>query len=161
MKPYVNKIENIKTPSNKSDNLDDLINSLISTNKFLKDKKKDENIKREKSILNYKKANNILQKNVKLTNEICNKMEIYDKLEKGEFNLDDIIEKEDKINETDYEENILKLKKRHSNVVKLFNNNDNNETKNNNSNNDKGSISGSDDETVFIDIDVCKADNDD
>jgi hypothetical protein len=48
--------------------------------------------------------------------------------------------------------------------VKLFNH-DNNENLrlkiNYNSDNEKGSISGSDDENAFIDVDVCKADNDD
>jgi hypothetical protein len=160
MKPYVSKIENINVTKNNSDNLDDLINNLITTNKFLKNKQKDENVKRKKTISNLKKANDILQKNVQLTNQICNKMEIYDKLEKGELNLDN----EEKSNYSDNEEKILKLKKTRLNVVKLFNH-DNNENLrlkiNYNSDNEKGSISGSDDENAFIDVDVCKADNDD
>jgi hypothetical protein len=160
MKPYVSKIENTKVTKKISDNLDDLVNDLITTNKFLKNKQKDEKVKRKQTISNLKKANNILQKNVKLTNQICNKMEIYDKLEKGELQLDDNIEIEEKSNESDCEENILKLKKTRSNVVKLFSI-DKTQLKNNNNDNEKGSISGSDDENVFIDIDVCKADNDD
>ena len=160
MKPYVSKIENINVTKNNSDNLDDLINNLITTNKFLKNKQKDENVKRKKTISNLKKANDILQKNVQLTNQIYNKMELYDKLEKGELNLDN----EEKSNYSDNEEKILKLKKTRLNVVKLFNH-DNNENLrlkiNYNSDNEKGSISGSDDENAFIDVDVCKADNDD
>ena len=163
MKPYVSKIENINVTKNNSDNLDDLINNLITTNKFLKNKQKDENVKRKKTISNLKKANDILQKNEQLTNQICSKMELYDKLEKGELNLDN----EEKSNYSDNEENeekILKLKKTRLNVVKLFNH-DNNENLrlkiNYNSDNEKGSISGSDDENAFIDVDVCKADNDD
>jgi hypothetical protein len=160
MKPYVSKIENINVTKNNSDNLDDLINNLITTNKFLKNKQKDENVKRKKTISNLKKANDILQKNVQLTNQICSKMELYDKLEKGELNLDN----EEKSNYSDNEEKILKLKKTRLNVVKLFNH-DNNENLrlkiNYNSDNEKGSISGSDDENAFIDVDVCKADNDD
>jgi hypothetical protein len=160
MKPYVSKIENINVTKNNSDNLDDLINNLITTNKFFKNKQKDENVKRKKTISNLKKANDILQKNVQLTNQICSKMELYDKLEKGELNLDN----EEKSNYSDNEEKILKLKKTRLNVVKLFNH-DNNENLrlkiNYNSDNEKGSISGSDDENAFIDVDVCKADNDD
>jgi hypothetical protein len=160
MKPYVSKIENTNVIKKKSDNLDDLIHDLITTNKFLKNKQKDENVKRKKTISNLKKANDILQKNVKLTNQICNKMEIYDKLEKGELNLDD----EEKSNDSDNEEKIIKLKKVRSTVVKLFNNDNDENIRlkiNYNSDNEKGSISGSDDENVFIDVDVCKADNDD
>ena len=160
MKPYVSKIENTNVTKKKSDNLDDLIHDLITTNKFLKNKQKDENVKRKKTISNLKKANDILQKNVKLTNQICNKMEIYDKLEKGELNLDD----EEKSNDSDNEEKIIKLKKVRSTVVKLFNNDNDENIRlkiNYNSDNEKGSISGSDDENVFIDVDVCKADNDD
>jgi hypothetical protein len=163
MKPYVSKIENTKVVKKNSENLDVLINDLIMTNKFLKNKQKDENVKRKKTILNLKKANNILQKNVKLTNQICNKMEIYDKLEKGELNLENRVETEEKSDELDYDENILTLKKKRSNVVNLFNDDayDNIQLKINYNDNEKGSISGSDDENVFIDIDVCKADNED
>jgi hypothetical protein len=162
MKPYVSKIENANITKKNSDSLDDLINDLITTNKFLKNKQKDENLKRKKTILNLKKANDILQKNVKLTNQICNKMEIYDKLEKGELDLDD----EEKSNDSDNEEKTIKLKKTRSTVVKLFNNDNNNDEKiklkiNYNSDHEKGSISGSDNENAFIDVDVCKADIDD
>ena len=158
MKPYVSKIENTNITKINSDSLDDLINNLIETNKFLKNKKKDENIKRKKTISHLKKANDILQKNVRLTNQICNKMEIYDKLEKGELNFD-----EEKSNNSDNEEKTIKLKNVRSNVIKLFNNDNDENIRlkiNHNSDHEKGSITGSDDENAFIDIDVCKADND-
>ena len=157
MKPYVNKIENNITKKD-NDNLDDLIYDLITTNKFLKNKQKDENVKRKKTFSNLKKANDILQKNVKLTNQICNKMEIYDKLEKGELDLDDQV---DDVLES--EQKTIKLKNNRLNVIKLFNNDNEENIKlkiNYKSENEKGSISGSDDENAFIDIDVCKADND-
>jgi len=158
MKPYVSKIENTNVTKINSDSLDDLINNLIETNKFLKNKKKDENIKRKKTISHLKKANDILQKNVRLTNQICNKMEIYDKLEKGELNFD-----EEKSNNSNNEEKTIKLKNVRSNVIKLFNNDNDENIRlkiNHNSDHEKGSITGSDDENAFIDIDVCKADND-
>jgi hypothetical protein len=162
MKPYVSKIENIQTTKGNSDNLDDLISDLLITNKFLKNKQKDEHIQRQKNISKLKKANTILEKNVKLTNQICNKMEIYDKLEKGELNFEDGMKHEEKEDDFDYEENMLKLKKRRSNVINLFNRGKDIKFKiNYDKPNEKGSISGSDDENAFIDIDVCKADNDD
>lgn len=157
MKPYVNKIENNVTKKD-NDNLDDLIYNLITTNKFLKNKQKDENVKRKKTFSNLKKANDILQKNVKLTNQICNKMEIYDKLEKGELDLDEQVDDELKS-----EQKTIKLKKNRLNVIRLFNNDNEDNIKlniNYKSENEKGSISGSDDENAFIDVDVCKADND-
>lgn len=158
MKPYVNKTENIVVKKNNADNLDDFIKDLTTTNKFLKDKQKEEHLKRKKTITNLKKANDILQKNVKLTNKICNKMEIYDKLEKGELGLDD----EEKSNDSDCEENLLKLRRKRSNVIKLFNDDvyDNIHLKIN-SDHDKGSMSGSDDENIFVDVDVCKANSSD
>lgn len=160
MKPYVSKTENIPTKKN-TDNLDDFIKDLTTTNKFLKDKQKDEHLKRKKTITNLKKANDILQKNMYLTNKICNKMEIYDKLEKGELGLDDSSETEERYNELNYENDILKLKNKRSNVIKLFNSDEDNiKLKINYNERDKGSISGSDDDNAFVDIDVCKADSD-
>ncbi len=156
MKPYVNKTENIVVKKNNTDNLDDFIKDLTTTNKFLKDKQKEEHLKRKKTITNLKKANDILQKNVYLTNKICNKMEIYDKLEKGELGLDN----EEKSNDSDCEENLLKLRRKRSNVIKLFNDDIYDNIKLKINDNEKGSISGSDDDNVFVDIDVCKADSD-
>lgn len=151
MKPYVNKTGDIVVKKD-PDSLEDLINDLISTNKFLKDKQKDEHNKRKKTILNLRKANVILQKNMKLTNQICDKMEIYDKLEKGELELD---------NENSDQENhqsTIKLKKT-NNVHRVFGDNENIKMKINRDNeNERGSISGSDDENPFIDTDVCKDD---
>lgn len=153
MKPYVDKSEIIPAlKTDNIDNIDEFIKDLISTNKFLKDKEKDEHTKRKKTISELKKASNILQKNVKLTNQICNKMEIYDKLEKGELKIENNEEKND---------NIIKLKTARSRVVQLFNGEENENIKlkiNYDNDQERGSISGSDDENAFIDIDVCKAD---
>ena len=86
-------------------------------------------------------------------------MEIYDKLEKGQLKLENNEENSDGL----HNEDILKLKKARSQVVKLFNGNDHENIKlkiTYDSEHEKGSISGSDDENAFVDIDVCKADTD-
>jgi len=160
MKPYVTKTENIPVKKNNTDSLDDLINDLMTTNKFLKDKQKDEHNKRRKTISNLRKANIILQKNMQLTNQICDKMEIYDKLEKGELKLSNETKIENKEHDETKEqtEDIIKLKKI-KNIHRLFS--DDEEIKleiNYDSANERGSISGSDDENPFIDTDVCKDD---
>jgi hypothetical protein len=160
MKPYVNKTDNTPVKKNYTDDLDDLINDLTTTNKFLKDKQKNEHNKRKKTISNLRKANTILQKNMLLTNQICDKMEIYDKLEKGELKLSNekkIVNKE-QVETKEQTEDIIKLKKI-KNIYRLFNDNENiNLEINYDSANERGSISGSDDENVFIDTDVCKDD---
>jgi hypothetical protein len=160
MKPYVTKTENIPVKKNNTDSLDDLINDLMTTNKFLKDKQKDEHNKRRKTISNLRKANIILQKNMQLTNQICDKMEIYDKLEKGELKLSNEtkIENKEHVETKEQTEDIIKLKKI-KNIHRLFS--DDEEIKleiNYDSANERGSISGSDDENPFIDTDVCKDD---
>jgi hypothetical protein len=159
MNPYKDKIDesNITNEKNKNTNeindIDDLVKGLSNTNRFLIEKRRDEHIKRKKTIKNLKKANVLLKENINLTEQICNKMEVYDKLEKGEYN---------KIN---YDENnSLKLNKSNSNrVIKLFGNGDEQENiKLEISNYDeRASISGSDDEQIFVDYDVCKEENDD
>lgn len=149
MKPYVSKIEHIQNAKS-SDDLDDFIKDLVSTNKFLKTRQKDEHAKRKKTITSLKKANDILEKNVKLTNQICNKMEIYDKLEKGEL----------KLNKKQEETQNMKLNKTRSNIIELFSGEQDVRFKiNYDSDHEKGSISGSDDVNAFIDVDVCKADS--
>jgi hypothetical protein len=155
MNPYKDNIEELDTNkkrNNKSSDIDNLVKGLYETNKFLKDKRKDEHKRRKQTISELKKANNLLKENVDLTEQIYNKMEIYDKLEKGDYK---------KIN---YNENALRLKKSNSNsVVKLFgiNNADENISYKFNLDGEKGSISASDDDEAFIDFDVCKADTDD
>jgi len=157
MNPYKERIDinKIKTTSNMDDS-ELFLQELINTNKFLREKQKYETKKREKTIKNFKKAYDILHKNSELTSKIYNKMEIYDKLEKGELKLDSDENEED----VPIQENVLKLKKTRSNIIDLFTNHEDIKLKiNNDGDREKGSISGSDDLNAFIDIDVCKADN--
>lgn len=156
MKPYVSKFENTNIKKKNYDNLNELIEDLITTNKFLKNRQKDDINERKKTIMNLKKANNILQKNVELTNKICNKMELYDQLERGDLYFHDAEKK--KFSSSDYKN--ITLKTPTSNVIKLFNPGKRkiNLKVNNNVEHEKSSVSGSDDENVFVDVDVSKAD---
>lgn len=159
MNPYKDKIEdvNINRQPNKnaSDEIEVLVKGLSNTNKLLNATRKDEHKRRKKTITNLKRANILLKENINLTEQICNKMEVYDKLEKGEYN---------KIN---YDENnILKLKKSSLNgVVKLFGmgneENENIKLQISQYDEEKASISGSDDDQIFVDYDVCKAETED
>ena len=80
-----------------------------------------------------------------LTRQIHDKMEIYDKLEKGEYN------------NINYEENNLRLKKKQT-VFKLFGNrNDADQLPN--MDEEKVSLSGSDQSNPCIDFSVCKSNN--
>jgi hypothetical protein len=154
MNPYKDKIDEIKTKPTNTDDIEELVKGLSNTNKLLNEKRKDEHKRRKKTITNLKKANVLLKENMNLTEQICNKMEVYDKLEKGEY---------DKIN---YDENnILKLKKSTGNgVIRLLGINteehENIKLQINLHDEERGSISGSDDEQIFVDYDVCKAEND-
>jgi hypothetical protein len=157
MNPYKDRIDKIDIvkKENKADDIDCLVKNLLNTNKLLNDTRRDEHSKRKKTIKNLKKANSLLKENINLTEQICSKMEVYDKLEKGEYN---------KIN---YDENnTLKLKRPSSNrVIQLFGiggEEDEDIKLQINALNDqeKISISGSDDEKIFVDYDVCKAEND-
>jgi hypothetical protein len=154
MNPYKDKIDKIKTKPTNTDDIEKLVKGLSNTNKLLNEKRKDDHKRRKKTITNLKKANLLLKENMNLTEQICNKMEVYDKLEKGEY---------DKIN---YDENnILKLKKSTGNgVIKLLGINteehENIKLQINLHDEERGSISGSDDEKIFVDYDVCKAEND-
>ena len=120
-----------------SNNVDDFLRDLVNNNKYLKEKQKYEQKRTKKTISDLKKANSILHKNIKLTDNICNNMEYYDKLERGEINK------------------TIKLKKIESNVVKLFPD----AKLKHGYDSDKGSISGSDEDNAFVDVDVCKAED--
>ena len=150
MNPYRDKIdEDISlTKKSDSDDIDQLINDLTQTKKILNKKRLNELERRKKSIKDLKRANILLKENVNITEQIYNKMEVYDKLERGEY---------DKIN---YSENdkALKLNKPNT-IVKLFgiggNNEDNIKLKIH-SEEERASISGSENSDPYIDFDVCK-----
>jgi hypothetical protein len=161
MNPYKDKCEDeshakAKKRSNSSDDINEFIHELHSTNKFLKEKRKDEHKRRKQTIYDLKRANKLLKANVKITEQIYNKMDVYDKLEKGEY---------DKIN---YDDHVLKLNKAPVNgVIQLLGMGGVSHEKQQNihmqinSDEEKGSMSGSDDENIFTDFDVCKEENED
>ena len=92
-----------------------------------------------------------MKENIGITEQIYNKMEVYDKLERGEY---------DKIN---YQENekAIKLNKP-KRIVKLLGiGNDEEEHINlriHSNNEERGSISGSDNSDPYTDYEVCKKD---
>lgn len=167
MNPYKERIDvnKMKSSLTNVDNIDVFLKDLNITNKFLKEKQKEESKKRVKTIKNLKKANHLLHKNSELTTKICTEMELYDQLEKGKLKLENRETYNEDINYVD--ENVLNLKKNKSHVIKLFSSDfsgddyDNIRLKINYDNeNERCSLSGSDDDNAFIDVDVvCKDDN--
>jgi hypothetical protein len=150
MNPYRDKIE--EDNSSKKVNTDDiyeLINNLTQTKKILTKKRSDEIDRRKKSIKDLKKANFLLKENVNITEQIYNKMEVYDKLERGEY---------DKINYSK-DEQTLQLN-RPNRIVKLFGigSDDIDNIKLNMEKEEKASLSGSECSDPYFDFDVCKKD---
>ena len=154
MNPYRDKIEDDNSLSKKVDNddIDQLINDLTQTKKLLNKKRLNELERRKKSIKDLKKANNLLKENVNITEQIYNKMEVYDKLERGEY---------DKINYSE-DDKALKLNKP-SKIVKLFgiraNDDGNIKLKIHFDKEERCSLSGSETSDPYIDFDVCKRDD--
>ena len=150
MNPYKEKIDEsvVKTEIN---DIDQLVNDLIQTKKTLKNKRLNELKRRKKTIKDLKKANILLKDNIEITEQIYNKMEVYDKLERGEY---------DKINyqENDKEKGI-KLN-RPKKIVRLLGiGNDEQELNLKiHSDDERGSISGSDRSDPYTDFEVCKKD---
>jgi hypothetical protein len=82
MNPYKDKVDVYETDMNKSDaDMNKLVNDLQKTNNQLEIKKKSEKQRRTVYMQKIKKANTLLKKNVKMTEDM------YDKLEKGELKL--------------------------------------------------------------------------
>ena len=154
MNPYRDKIEEDISLSKKVEieNIDQLINDLTKTKKFLTKKRLNELEGRKKSIKELKKANSLLKENVIITEQIYNKMEVYDKLERGEY---------DKINYSE-NENTLKLNKP-TRIVKLLGigSEDVDNIKLNIDKEERVSLSGSEYSDPYIDFDVCKKEYDD
>lgn len=155
MNPYRDKIEEDISLSKKieNDDIDQLVNDLTQTKKILNNKRLDEVKRRKKTIRDLKKANSLLKDNVNITEEICNKMEVYDKLERGDY--DTITYSEN--------EKALKLNK-HNTIVKLFGLGGNQQDIENiklkiHSQEERASISGSENSDPYIDFDVCKRDD--
>ncbi len=153
MNPYKDKIEeeNVSCKKNDDSDINQLVNELTQTKKILNSKRVDEIKRRQKTIKGLKRANVLLKQNMDITQQIYNKMEVYDKLERGEY---------DKITYQEHE-NVLRLNKPKK-IVKLLGIGSDDEERINlkiHSDEEKASISGSDNSDPYIDYDVCKVDN--
>ena len=152
MNPYRDKLEEdiSVVKKDESDDITQLVNNLTQTKKNLNNKRLDDLKKRKKTIQELKKANVLLKENFDITEQIYNKMEVYDKLERGEY---------DKINYSK-QQKVLKLNKPKT-IIKLLGigtNEDEHINLNIYSEQERGSISGSENSDPYIDFDVCKRD---
>ena len=152
MNPYRDKLEEdiSVVKKDESDDITQLVNNLTQTKKNLNNKRLDDLKKRKKTIQEIKKANVLLKENFDITEQIYNKMEVYDKLERGEY---------DKINYSK-QQKVLKLNKPKT-IIKLLGigtNEDEHINLNIYSEQERGSISGSENSDPYIDFDVCKRD---
>lgn len=128
------------------DDINQLVKDLNETKKILTTKRLEEHKRRKQTIKDLKKANSLLKENVDITEQIYSKMDVYDKLEKGEY---------DKIN---YNENALRLNKI-PRVIKLFGGNNEENINLKISDDEKVSLSGSDNSDPLMDFEVCKLDD--
>jgi len=161
-----NNIDNDKYKSNNidkgnkgsNDDIEDLIDELSETKKKLVEKQSQENKRREKYIKNLKKTRTLLEDNIHITGEIYKKMDVYDKLEKGVYDINEEFEGNNKV---------LKLKKTPKIELLGFDHLNQNvktskkydyikELENMSSEDEKGSKSSSDRTNPFIDYNVCK-----
>lgn len=165
MNPYKERIDATKAqhkhPNHDGGSIDDFLKELTTTHRVLREKQRNESKKRASTMKRLKKANELMSRNAQLTNRMYNEMEFYNKLERGElkYSAPPEEEKEDE-KEEEKEGEVLKLKKSRSQVIQLFSE-DAKEGVSSRKHYDSelGSISGSDDDRVFMDIDVCKADH--
>jgi len=148
MNPYKEKPdESIKNTNN---DIEQVVNDLTQTKKILNSKREDELKNRKKTIKQLKQANILLKENIGITQQIYNKMKVYDKLEKGEY---------DKIN-YEKDDKAIKLNKP-KRIVKLLGIGNDEEEHINlriHSYEERGSISGSDNSDPYTDYEVCKKD---
>jgi hypothetical protein len=148
MNPYKEKPdESIKNTNN---DIEQVVNDLTQTKKILNSKREDELKSRKKTIKQLKQANILLKENIGITQQIYNKMEVYDKLERGEY---------DKIN-YEKDDKAIKLNKP-KRIVKLLgigNDEEENINLRIHSYEERGSISGSDNSDPYTDYEVCKKD---
>lgn len=105
MNPYNDRtIENIISKAKSEDNQDieDLINELTQTKKKLIEKNLQENKRRQKYIKNLKRTKLLLKDNIDMTDKFYDKVSVYDKLEKGLYDINE---------EINGNEKVIKLKK--------------------------------------------------
>ncbi|MFY7730784.1 MAG: hypothetical protein ACOVRN_14775 [Flavobacterium sp.] len=154
MNPYKDKIdeEQLNKRHDSTNDIAKLVSDLTETKKILTTKRMDEHKRRKQTIKDLKKANGLLRENIDITEQIYNKMEVYDKLEKGEY---------DKIK---YEENqmAIKLNKPNNNIVRLFGIGSDEQSHINlrvHSDDERASLSMSDNSDPYLDFEVCKEDD--
>jgi hypothetical protein len=154
MNPYKDKIEEevLSTKKNTDNDIKQLVNELTQTKKILTNKRLDELNRRKKTIKDLKKANVLLKENIDITEQIYNKMEVYDKLERGEY---------DKINYQENEKTLtLNKPKKIVRLLGLANEDEHlSLTIHTQREEEKASISGSENSDPYVDYDVCKQDN--
>jgi hypothetical protein len=145
MNPYKDRpIENIHNNIKIEDNQDieELINELTKTKKKLIEKNLQENKRRQKYIKNLKKTKSLLKDNIIITEKFYDKVNVYDKLEKGLYNIDE---------EINGNEKVMKLKK----IPKIERLGFDNKEVNLSSDDEKLSV-GSDRSDPLVDYDVHK-----
>lgn len=149
MNPYNDKtIENIISKAKSEDNQDieDLINELTETKKKLIEKNLQENKRRKKYIKNLKRTKLLLKDNIDMTNKFYDKVSVYDKLEKGLYDINE---------EITGNENVIKLKKIPK-IERLGFDINKEQKEVNLSSDDEKMSSGSDYSNPFVDFEVNK-----
>lgn len=147
MNPYKDKIEDtelnhpLSSSKNQDGQITQLLKDLQDKNKVLKRLKTEEH-KRSKSMMkNIERANKYIKENRIIGEKICTISDPYDEMEKGAFNNDTEL----RLNKKPWIVQLLNAGKREKILRKQEE--------------EKVSISGSDDENLYIDYDVCKADD--
>lgn len=174
MNPYKERLDASKTNAHQSPNhrhsshsegIDEFLKELTNTHKVLREKQKNESKKRATTMKRLKKANELMSRNAQLTNAMYNELEMFNKMERGEIKYHvPIEERSDAPDEAEEKaDEVLQLKKSKSQVIQLFSEHPRESVGSSRRHYDSemGSISGSDDDRIFMDIDVCKADHED
>jgi len=146
MNPYKDRSIEKTINNNKiedSEDIEDLINELTQTKQKLLQKNLEENKRRQKYLKNLKKTKILLKDNIHMTKKFYDKVNVYDKLEKGIYDINE---------ELDGNEKIIKLKK----VPKIERLGLESKEINLSSDDEKMSINSSVHSNPFRDYDVCK-----
>lgn len=163
---HLNDVIKKKSPE-QIDDLGDFIKNLRNTNNYLKNKRKEEQKKIRKTVADLKNANTILKNNIRLTEDIYEGMNIFDKIERGEIkmvkNENEGFSEKGMANILQPEDDIMELKKS-PDIIKLLGKTifgtdyqDSEKIKYRfGSSDEKLSISGSEDDEIYVDFDVCK-----
>lgn len=158
----------VTTKMNEVDNIEDFIKNMENANKFLNKRRKEERDKIKNTVIHLKNVNTILKKNMELTDDICKGMDMYDKIERGEFQIiQDRFQDQEyqydssyKANKPSPTKNAFEIKKK-PNIITLigktiFGQEDEAEPGIKCIFDEKGSLNGSDDTGLYFDYEVCK-----